>query len=127
MLKNRRSHKFIDRWAQIRIAGEVVLYAVTYLALVSMILFVPPFVTMFSSYSSDDHQAIAKELFYLNYTKWPLFLGLALFVGLASILFSHRIVGPGQQLQKGLHELTEGNFSFRLKLRKWDFLKELQV
>jgi nitrogen fixation/metabolism regulation signal transduction histidine kinase len=126
MGKERRIHKFIDGGAQVRIATEIVLYAVAYVALLSVILFVPPFVNMFSNYTAEDHQAIAKELFDLNASKWPLFLLLALFIGVTSTLFSHRIVGPGYALSKGFHELLDRNLDVKIKLRQFDFLTELQ-
>ena len=107
-------------------AMEIVLHALLLVALISLILFAWPFANMLSPYSLEDHQAIAKELFLLNYSKWPLFLALAFFVGLVSILFSHHIAGPSYKFERALGELNERNLSVKITLRKWDYLKEIQ-
>jgi hypothetical protein len=127
MTKERRTQKFINRSQQIRIAAEIVLHSILFLALVCLILFAPPFVRMFSDYSLDDHQAVAKELFILNATKWPLFLGLALFIGVVSILFSHHIAGPTYHVHRVISELKDRNLAVRVRFRKWDYLSELEA
>lgn len=122
----RRSHKLINRWAQLRIAAEVVLHAVLLVALIALLLFSPPFVTMFSDYSAEDHVAVARELVLLNASKWPLFVGLALFVGLVSVIFSHHIVGPAYQILRASSTLGERDLSVKVEFRKWDYLNELE-
>jgi len=126
MTTERRRKKFINSWAQLSIAAEVVLHSLLLLTLVALILFAPPFVTMFSDFSLEDHQAIAKELFFLNSAKWPLFAALALFVGLISILFSHHLVGPAFKFRRALGELSERNLVAIVKLRKWDYFQEVE-
>jgi hypothetical protein len=126
MASNRRTHKFINSWAQLSIALEVILHAVLLVALIGLILFAPPFVEMFSQYSAEDHQAIARELVHLNAGKWPLFAFLAFFIGIVSILFSHHIVGPAYQLGRVLDRLKERDLDVAVKFRKWDYLSEVQ-
>ncbi len=127
MTKERRTHKFINQRMQIRIAGEVILHAVLLVALICLLLFAPPFVTMFSNYSIDDHQAIAKELFILNASKWPLFACLAIFLGFISILFSHHIAGPIYHVGRVTQELRARNLAARVRFRKWDYLSDLEI
>jgi hypothetical protein len=130
MTKERRTQKFINRSQQIRIAAEIVLHSLLFLALVCLILFAPPFATMFSNhslYSLEDHQGIAKDLFILNATKWPLFIGLALFIGVVSILFSHHIAGPTYHVHRVISELKDRNLAVRVRFRKWDYLSELEA
>ncbi len=126
MSSERRTHKFINSWAQISIALEVVLHAILLVALIALILFAPPFVEMFSQYSAADHQAIAKELVQLNAGKWPLFVFLAIFIGVVSILFSHHIVGPAHQLNRVIGYLRDRKLDARLRFRKWDYLIDVQ-
>ncbi len=126
MANERRKRKFINSWAQLSIAAEVVLHALLLLALISLLLFAPPFVTMLSDYSVEDHQAIAKDLFYLNASKWPLFVCLAIFIGFISVLFSHHLVGPAYKFQRALGELNERNLDLFVKLRKWDYFGEVE-
>ncbi|MFH1018066.1 MAG: hypothetical protein V1798_07785 [Pseudomonadota bacterium] len=127
MAKERRTHKFINRNLQIRIAGEIILHSILFLALVCLLLFAPPFVTWFSNYSIDDHQAIAKELFILNASKWPLFLLLAIFLGIVSVLFSHHIAGPMYHVSRVIGELKARNLAARVRFRKWDYLSDLEA
>jgi hypothetical protein len=89
MAHDKRTKKFIDRWTQILIGGQIVLHAVLLVGLLGLFLFADPFVTMFSRYTAEDHMAIAKELIALNLSKWPLFILLALFTGAVSVIFSH--------------------------------------
>ncbi len=126
MSNERRRKKFINSWAQLSIAVEVVLHSLLLLSLISLLLFAPPFVTMMSHYSVADHQAVARDLWEMNISKWPLFLVLAVFVGFISVLFSHHIVGPGYKFEHILHELNERNLAQTVILRKWDYLVEVQ-
>ncbi|HLG18925.1 MAG TPA: hypothetical protein VI895_03795 [Bdellovibrionota bacterium] len=126
MSNERRSRKFINSWAQVSMAAEIVLHALLLVALIALILFAWPFAGMLSPYSLEDHQAIAKELFLLNYSKWPLFVALAVFVGFVSILFTHHIVGPGYKFERALGELMERNLDVSITLRKWDYFREIQ-
>lgn len=123
----RRKRKLISNWAQLLIAVEVVLHALLLVALISLFLFAEPFMTMFSDYSADDHTAIAKELFHLNASKWPLFILLAIFTGFVSVLFSHHIVGPIQQLTHVLKDLGDRKLSAKVKFRKSDYLMEIET
>lgn len=75
----------------------------------------------------EDHLAIAKDLFYLNIKKWPLFIGLAIFIGVVSILFSHHIVGPAYRFRKTLENLNERNLSSGIHFRKWDYFHDIQT
>lgn len=126
MANERRKRKFINNWAQMSIAAETVVHALLFTGMIAVILFSPPFVTMFSDYSAEDHQAIARELFLLNYSKWPLFLGLAVFIGFTSVLFSHHISGAAYHLQRVLHQMNDRNLEVKVRLRRWDYLQELQ-
>ncbi len=123
----RRKRKWISSWPQFVIALEVILHALISCGLICVFLFVDPFITMFSEYSAQDHIAIAKELFYLNAGKWPLFLGLLVFVGAISVIFSHQIVGPIYKLRHVLFDLAKGKLDLNIRFRKWDFLSELET
>ena len=101
MSSERRTRKFINSWAQLSIAMEVVLHAILLVALIALILFAPPFVEMFSEYSAADHQAIAKELLHLNAGKWPLFLFLAVFIGPALLFVKAGVLGLTSSLFGG--------------------------
>lgn len=123
----RRKKKFIDSKAQLLIAFEIILHSLLFLVLLSFVLFVPPFASWFSNQSISEHQAIAYSLWQMNFSKWPLFIGLAMFVGLISILFSHHlVVGPSYRIRTVIGSLIERDLTKLLKLRRNDYLKEIE-
>lgn len=126
MLHDKRTKKFIDRWTQILIGGQIVLHSVLLVGLLCLFLFAEPFVTMFSRYSAEDHVAIAKELILLNSSKWPLFLFLALFTGAVSVVFSHQIVGPIFKTNLILSQLGQRRLGILARFRKSDYFRDLE-
>jgi methyl-accepting chemotaxis protein len=123
----RRRRVFIDSRAQLMIAFEVVLHSLLLPVMISFILFVPPFAGWFSRNTVEEHQGIAYLLWEMNLEKWPLFLGLAVFIGMVSILFSHHLVGPAYRFRVTLQSLTNRDLTAQVRLRKHDYLKEMEA
>lgn len=124
--KYRRKRVFIDSRAQLMMAVEVVLHSLLLLVMLSFILFVPPFAAWFSSFNVAEHQEIAYSLWTMNIGKWPLLIGVAVFIGLVSILFSHHLLGPAYRFRVTLQRLIERDLTARVQLRKNDYLKEME-
>jgi hypothetical protein len=122
---DKRTKKFIDRWTQFLIGGQIVLHSVLLLGLLALFLFADPFVTMFSTYSAEDHMAVAKELILLNSAKWPLFLLLLFFTGAVTVVFSHQIVGPVYKLSRIFAELTQRKLNTEARFRSTDYFQNL--
>ncbi|HWR57575.1 MAG TPA: methyl-accepting chemotaxis protein [Thermodesulfovibrionales bacterium] len=58
-----------------------------------------------------------------TYGVYIVLLGLG--ISLVSLFLSHRIAGPLYRLERSVEELTKGNLSFNITLRRKDELKEL--
>ncbi|MFH1262258.1 MAG: hypothetical protein V1495_02270 [Pseudomonadota bacterium] len=126
MPHDKRTRKFIDRWTQALIGGQIVLHGLLLVGLLALFLFADPFVTMFSRYSAEDHVAVAKELIALNASKWPLILLLLFFTGAVSVIFSHQIVGPIVKANSVLARLAGRQLGIRVQFRKTDYFKNLE-
>jgi hypothetical protein len=55
-----------------------------------------------------------------------IFVGLVPFLAWDAVRFTHRLVGPVIRFRRGLQELAEGKQIRKLKLRKGDYLVDLQ-
>lgn len=123
----RRRRVFIDSRVQLMIAFEVVLHSLLLPVMISFILFVPPFAGWFSKSTVEEHQGIAYLLWEMNAQKWPLFIALALFVGLVSVLFSHHLVGPAYRFRMTLQSLIDRDLTAVVRLRRHDYLCEMEA
>ncbi len=122
----RRRKKFIDSKAQLMIAVEIILHSLLLPIMLAFILFVPPFAGWFSDAPIEKHQEMAYALYDLNTDKWPLLIGIILFIGLVSILFSHHIVGPAYRFKEVLKKLINRDLTCQVRLRKNDYLKDIE-
>lgn len=101
----------------------VLLLAYTFLFVI--IIFAPSMLTLYFDNPLDEKAEAARRLLLLHSTVWPGIGGAILLFGALSIYISHKIAGPLYRLKKALSLITEGNLDVKVKLRKWDDLKDL--
>jgi methyl-accepting chemotaxis protein len=90
-----------------------------------IIIFAPYILTLFLDYPLAEKAEAARALLLLHSTVWPGIGGVILLFGAVSIFISHKTAGPLYRLKKSIAEITEGNLDVKVRLRKWDDLKDL--
>jgi len=125
MKDNRRRKKIIDIRTQTLIAVEIMLHALLLPVLIIILVALDPFSTLFSDLSAQTHFVTAMDLLEINSGKWPLLILLLIFIGFMSVIFSHHIAGPSLKFKKVFSEISKKDFSQKVVLRKFDYLKEM--
>ncbi|MCB0327665.1 MAG: hypothetical protein KDD52_08620 [Bdellovibrionales bacterium] len=121
----KRRKKVIDVATQSKIATETFVQILLFLALVAFIIYIQPFVTIFSKFAAVHHQQLVEELLSINLSKWPLFLLIFVFMAVLNVLYSHKIVGPIYKLGMVIKSYTGRDLRQRMTLRKNDYFKEI--
>lgn len=121
----RRKKKFIDPKTQLSFAGWLTIYAITFFLLVLFVMFIPPLANWFNP--GIDYRSVMTDFFTLLKGKWPLLLLIVAITVIGGNFFSHRLVGPEFRFKQVLRSLKNRELDVFLRLRKWDYLKGLEV
>lgn len=76
------------------------------------------------SLSLDVRSQVAKQLIYLHTRVWPFMAGIAMLIGVHSVLVSHRVAGPLVRIRNVLASIRDGHIPDRVRLRRADLLHE---
>lgn len=124
---SRRKKKFIDRKIQGKLAIYVMINAVLYIFLLAVFLFAPLAYRMNMDESvSRELQEVATAFLALHEHFWPAIFILLIIIGIHSIRFSHRMVGPVYRFKQILNEIQMKDLSTIIRLRPGDFLLDLK-
>lgn len=74
------------------------------------------------SLSTDVRAQVADQLIYLHTHVWPFLVGIALLIGVHSVLVSHRVAGPLVRLREVMTAIRDGRIPDRVRLRRADLL-----
>jgi methyl-accepting chemotaxis protein len=121
----KRRNYYIDKKFQTKYILLTILLLLTYTFIFVIIIFAPYILTLYFDYPLAEKTEAARLLLLLHGTIWPWIGGVILFFGAVSIFISHQIAGPLYRLKKSLVQIVEGNLDIKIKLRKWDDLKDL--
>ena len=112
---------------QLRLALTIFLYVVVYSALFGFVIFFPLYGDMQGSVTFEEQLRISEIALYLHKRVWPALFIMAGLAGVHAIFYSHRVVGPVYRFERMLEELIAGNYSHRIRIRKRDELKDMEV
>lgn len=121
----KRRNYFIEKKFQTKYIILTILMLLSYSFLFIIIIFAPYILTLHFNYPLAEKVDAARVLLLLHSTIWPWIGGVILFFGVVSIFVSHKIAGPLFRIKKSLAQVSEGDLSVVIKLRKWDDLKDL--
>ena len=121
----KRKNYYIDKHFQTKYMLLTILLLLTYTFAFIIIIFSPSMLTLYLDYPLAEKAAAARVLLLLHSTVWPGIGGVILLFGAVSIFISHKIAGPLYRLKRSISQITEGNLDVKIKLRKWDDLKDL--
>ncbi len=121
----KRRNYFVEKRFQAKYILLTVLMLLTYTFLFVVIIFAPYMFTLYFDYPIAEKADAARVILLLHGTIWPWLGGIILFFGVISIFVSHKVAGPLFRIKKALTQITNGDLSVVIKLRKWDDLKDL--
>ncbi len=95
--------------------------------ILTLILFYPLAQEFYASANIQEQAIISNQILSLHTRIWPAIFVVALLMGIQIILTSHRIFGPIFRFEQTIKGYLTGDFSKRIKLRKYDEFKEMEA
>lgn len=125
MTSNIMRKQFIVDNLQYKMLLIIVIYILLGVLLAGLIMFFPSILAL--SAEGKEQYAAAKEILALHKRFWPAVFIVTVIIGGHSIFLFHRIFGPLYRFKKTMEDITRGDISYNIKLRKNDFLKDEEV
>jgi methyl-accepting chemotaxis protein len=123
--KKRRRTYIVNKSLQYRFLVTILIYCVITILFILFYLFVPEFVKLNDeSLSLEVRVAAADRVLMLHSRIWPAVITLIILLGIHSVLLFHRVAGPLYRFQLAFEQIKQGKISFRVKLRKKDYLHD---
>jgi hypothetical protein len=119
----RRRHTFIDAFQQLRFCLDLLLHAMILPLLIFVCFYLEPFASYLLKTDGSKSRAIVLDFMNLCLVNWWITLFALFVLGLISILFSHKIVGPIHHLDLSLKRLIAGEKDVVLQVRDGDYFK----
>lgn len=119
--KIKRRQYIVDK-LQYKMLQIVIIYIMLGILLAGFLMFIPSILGL--SDASSEKYAAAKEMLFLHKRFWPAMIVVTVILGGHSIFIFHRIFGPLYRFKCTMRDISQGDLSYNIKLRKNDFLKE---
>ncbi len=123
----RRRRFLINLPYQLGNALTVFLLVLLYTLVLGFLIFYPLEQEFMAAARFEEQARLARIVLEFHKRLWPGVFIVALLAGLQAILASHRIVGPLDKVQKALQALIAGDYSHRIRLRRWDKFREFEA
>ncbi|HNY50766.1 MAG TPA: methyl-accepting chemotaxis protein [Smithella sp.] len=121
----KRRNYFIEKKFQAKYILLTILLLLFYTFIFVVLIFSPYIYTLYFDYPLAEKAEASRAMLLLHSTIWPK-LGLIIVVfSIASIFITHKVAGPVYRLKRSIAQVTQGDLSVVIKLRKGDDLKEL--
>jgi methyl-accepting chemotaxis protein len=122
--KHRRS-RIVNKSLQYRFLVTILIYGFITVAFLSVYLFVPEIMKLNNeSVSFEARAAAADRILTFHSRIWPAAIALICFLGLHSVVFFHRVVGPLYRFRMAFEQVRTGDLSFHVKIRRKDYLHQ---
>ena len=122
--KHRRS-RIVNRSLQYRFLVTILIYGFITVAFLSVYLFVPEIMKLNNeSVSFEARAAAADRILTFHSRIWPAAIALICFLGLHSVVFFHRVVGPLYRFRLTFEQVRSGDLGSRVKIRRKDYLHQ---
>jgi len=122
--KHRRYH-IVNKSLQYRFLITILIYGFITVAFLSVYIFVPEIMKLQDQSVSFEARAAAADRILVFHSRiWPAAIALICFLGLHSIIFFHRVVGPLYRFRLTFEQVRSGDLSSRVKIRRKDYLHQ---
>ncbi len=124
MTRNRRRLiPLVAKYYQTRMLLFVMSYMMIVIIFMAVFIFVPDFLQMTDpDLPPDVRAAVADRVLYGHTVMWPSLVVLILLIGSHFFLVFHRFIGPIYRFSRAFNDITAGDVSFQIQLRRRDFL-----
>lgn len=124
-MRRRRRCYIVNKTLQYRILATILIYGLIVVAFLSVYFFVPEFMRLQDeSLSLQVRAAAADRILTFHSRIWPATIALICLLGLHSIFFFHRLIGPLYRFNWAFEQVRNGDLSFRVKIRRKDYLHQ---
>ena len=121
----RRLYPVINRSHQYRFLAMMLTYNIIIVVSLVIFLFVPDIFQLYDqTLSLEVRGAAADKILSIHSRIWPAIIALVCVIGMHSFRVFHRLVGPLYRITLAFGQIRKGDLSFRVKLRKTDYLHE---
>lgn len=115
---------FINTKIQLRLAVTNLMYFILVVAIVVLTVLIPFYLDSFESLELC-RQYLSAKLFIVLLGRLPIVAGaLLLIIFIHQIIMSHRLCGPLVNFVHSFKKLSKGDFTRRIYLRRYDYLKD---
>jgi len=119
----RRRVYIVNKSLQYRFLATIIIYFFITIAFFSVYLFVPEILKLEDeSLSIQVRAAAADRILTFHSRIWPASIVIICFLGIHSVLFFHRVVGPLYRFHGAFNRIRQGDMSFQVKIRRKDYL-----
>jgi HAMP domain-containing protein len=125
--KYRRRRILVDPAYQLRVATIILVGILFYSGLLGFLLFYPLMQEFDVATSAQQQFWIAQQVLDLHARFWPSVGVVAVLVAIQSLFVTHRVVGPAYHIRRVVNGLAAGAFTMRVRLRRFDRLKEVEA
>lgn len=119
--KIKRKQYIVDK-LQYKMLQIMIIYIMLGILLAGFLMFIPSILGL-SGAGREKYEA-AREVLLLHQRFWPAMIAVTVILGGHSIFIFHRIFGPLYRFKCTMRDISKGDLSYNIKLRKNDFLKE---
>lgn len=123
----RRKRFLINLPYQLGSALNVFLLVLLYALVLGFLIFYPLEQEFMAAARFEEQARLARIVLEFHKRLWPGVFLVALLAGLQAIFASHRIAGPLHKVQKALQALIDGDYTHRIRLRRWDRFREFEA
>ncbi|MBN1104101.1 MAG: methyl-accepting chemotaxis protein [Deltaproteobacteria bacterium] len=119
----RKKYSIVDRSHQYKFLALVLTYNMAIVLFLGVSLFVPDILRLQDPNIGLEARALAAgRILSMHARVWPAVIALICLFGMHSFRVFHRFIGPLVRFRWAFDEIRNGNLSFRVKLRKKDYL-----
>ncbi len=116
-------YRLVDRELQYRFLTLMLIYAAIILFFIGTTVFVPNILDMMNEHlSAAERLAAANRILQYHSWLWRVAIALVCLLCIHSIWIFRRLIGPLNMFRLAFKKIKEGDLSFRVKLRKRDYL-----
>jgi methyl-accepting chemotaxis protein len=126
MQRNRRRlFPTVNRSYQYRFLAMIIIYNSIIVAFVGIFVFVPDILQMLDESLIFEVRAAAADRILVSHSRmWPALIALICIIGLHSLRFFNRFIGPLYRFRLAFEMMRDGDLGFRVKIRKTDLLHQ---
>jgi len=112
---------------QLRLALTFFISIIMYSLILGLIIFYPLYSALNAAATIEEQARISTMVLFLHQRVWLGFFAVAALAAVHVIFSSHRVVGPMYRFEKAVEELKNGNYGLRIRIRKRDEFKDMEV